>query len=87
MTLSPRLSSRIWAIQKEIKDAYPKKVCHMSTRHVKKKEKEERRKKNIYIAHVQEKNTKREREIDHPMEFIRYPPKIFHTLAPLDQVV
>ena len=31
------------------------------------------------------KNTKR--EIDHPMEFTHYPPKIFHTLAPLDQVV
>ena len=43
-----------------------------------------RRKKNI--VHVQEKNTKR--EIDHPMEFIHYPQKnIFHTLAPLDQVV
>jgi len=27
----------VWAIQKEIKDAYPKKVCHMPTRHVKKK--------------------------------------------------
>ena len=81
MSLSPRLSSRIWAIQKEIKDAYPKKVCHMSTRHVEKKREE----KKIYIAHVQEKNTKR--EIDHPMEFIHYPPKIFHTLAPLDQVV
>ena len=63
MTLSPRLPSRIWAIQKEIKryipkggmphaqkawqkekkkkkrkDAYPKKVCHMSTRPVKKRE-------------------------------------------------
>ena len=25
--------------KKEIKDAYPKKVCHMPTRHVKKKEK------------------------------------------------
>ena len=35
MSLSPRLSSRIWAIQKEIKDAYPKKVCHMPKRHVK----------------------------------------------------
>jgi hypothetical protein len=66
MSLSPRLSSRIWAIQKEIKmhtqrryttcpkgmtmkkkrkDAYPKKVCHMSTRHVKKKRDE----KKIYI--------------------------------------
>ena len=48
-----------------------------------KKKKEEKIK---YIAHVQEKNTKR--EIDHPMEFIHYPQKnIFHTLAPLDQVV
>jgi len=27
------------------------------------------------------------REIDHTKEFIHYPPKIFHTLAPLDQVV
>src|SRR6185295_5269053 len=30
----------VWAIQKEIKDAYRKKVCHMPTRHVKKKERE-----------------------------------------------
>jgi len=29
----------VWAIEKEIKDAYPKKVCHMPTMHVKKKEK------------------------------------------------
>ena len=29
----------VWAIKKEIKDAYPKKVCHMPTRHVKKREK------------------------------------------------
>ena len=39
----------------------------------------------IYIAHIEEKNTRR--EIDHANEFIHYPPKIFHTLAPLDQVV
>ena len=26
----------MWAMQKEIKDAYPKKVCHMLTEHVKK---------------------------------------------------
>ena len=31
------------AMQKEIKDAYPKKVCHMPTRHVKKKKREEKR--------------------------------------------
>ena len=68
--------------KRERKDAYPKKVCHMSIRHVEKK----RKKYNIYRAHVEEKNTKR--EIDHPMEFIHYPQKnIFHTLAPLDQVV
>ena len=71
--------------KKERKDAYPKKVCHMSTRHVKKGEKEERRKNKIYSPCPRKKY--KEREIDHPMEFIRYPPKIFHTLAPLDQVV
>ena len=65
--------------QEKRKDAYPKKVCHMSTRHVEKK------KRKKYIAHVQEKNTRR--EIDHAKEFIHYPPKIFHTLAPFDQVV
>ena len=66
--------------QEKRKDAYPKKVCHMSTRHV---EKKEEKKKNI--AHVQEKNTRR--EIDHTKEFIHYAPKIFHTLAPFDQIV
>ena len=41
-TMSISLQSyryNVWAIQKEIKDAYPKKVCHMPTRHVNKKEK------------------------------------------------
>ena len=42
MSLSPRLSSRIWAIQKEIKDAYPKKVCHMPKRHDNEKKREKR---------------------------------------------
>ena len=31
------LPSWIWAMQKEIKDAYPKKACHMLKRHVRKK--------------------------------------------------
>ena len=53
----------------------------MSTIHVERKREE--KKKNI--AHVQEKNTGR--EINHAKEFIHYPPKIFHTLAPLDQIV
>ena len=93
---SQKPSSKIWAIQKEIKEAYPKKVCHMPKRHKKKSakkrekmhtqrryatcpqdmSKKKRRRKNI--AHVQEKNTRR--EIDHTKEFIHYPPKIFpHT--------
>ena len=50
-TMSISLQSycyNVWAIQKEeIKDAYPKKVCHMPTRHVKKKRKEKRK-----IVHI-----------------------------------
>ena len=37
----------LWAIQKEIKDAYPKKVCHMPTRHVKKKERKDAHPKKV----------------------------------------
>ena len=37
-SLSPKLPSGMLAVQKEIKDAYPKKVCHMLIEHVKKKE-------------------------------------------------
>ena len=80
MTLSPRLPSRIWAIQKEIKDAYPKKVRHVPKRHEKKECQEKRKdaypkkvcnmsqdmsKKreaiHTHTAHVQEKNTERDR--------------------------
>ena len=53
--------------------------------HVHKTCQKKREKKNIYSPCPRKKNTKR--EIDHPMEFIHYPPKIFHTLAPFDQVV
>ena len=35
-SFSLKWPSRMWAMQKEIKDAYPKKVCHMLKRHVKK---------------------------------------------------
>ena len=55
----------------------------MSTRHVKKKREE----KNIYIYSPCPRKKYTKREIDHPIEFTYYPPKIFHTLAPLDQVV
>ena len=68
--------------QEKRKDAFPKKVCHMSTRHVKKKK---RRKKKQYSPCLRKKYTRR--EIDHTKEFIHYPPKIFHTLAALDQIV
>ena len=57
----------VWAIQKEIKDAYPKKVCHMPTRHVKERERE---RKDAYpkkvchmpTRHVKKKKIKKERE-------------------------
>jgi hypothetical protein len=50
----------VWAIQKEIKDAYPKKVCHMPTRHVKKREKMHTQRR--YATHPQGVSKKRERE-------------------------
>ena len=50
--------------KKREKDAYPKKVCHMPTRHVRKKKKEKK------IAHIQER-----REMVHDKEFIHHPPK------------
>ena len=73
----------VWAIQKEIKDAYPKKVCHMPTRHVKKKERKREKKK---IAPIQRKRKRNKREMIHTKKFIHHPPKIYyHTLAHLDQ--
>ena len=51
MTLSPRLPSRIWAIQKEIKDAYPKKVYHMLKKHDKRRrEKMHTQKRYCYMS-------------------------------------
>ena len=51
----------VWAIQKEIKDAYPKKVCHMPTRHVKKK-REKMHTQRRYATHPQGVSKKKERE-------------------------
>ena len=59
MSLSPRLSSRIWAIQKEIKDAYPKKVCHMPKRHDNEKKE---RKDAWYATCPQDMSKKKEKE-------------------------
>ena len=92
----------VWAIQKEeIKDAYPKKVCHMPTRHVKKKEKKRCiPKEGMPHAHKAcQKKRKKEKEkenIAHTKEIYKgdkihikefYPPstKNIHTLAHLDQ--
>ena len=64
MTLSPRLSSRIWAIQKEIKDAYPKKVCHMPKRHDKKKSAKKKRK-DAYpkkVCHMSTRHVKKKKK-------------------------
>ena len=73
----------MWAMQKEIKDAYPKKVYHMLTEHVTGKKMHtqrryatcpqgmsERKKKEKKIAHIQER-----REMVHDKEFIHHPPK------------
>ena len=74
MTLSPRLSSRIWAIQKEIKDAYPKKVCHMPKRHKKKsaKKREKMHTQKRYVTCPQymlkEKEKRRKKNIAHVQE-------------------
>ena len=68
------------AMQKEIKDAYPKKVCHMPTRHVKKKEREKD------SPYPKKKRKRNKREMIHTTEFIHQPLKIYsHTLAHLDQ--
>ena len=86
----------VWAIQKEIKDAYPKKVCHMPTRHVKKKG-EKMHTQRRCATHPQGVSKKRRKrkyspyqkyykgERNHIKEF--HPPstKNIHTLAHLDQ--
>ena len=54
--------------EKRIKDAYPKKVCHM-LRHVKKKEREEKKE----ISPFQK---ERKKEMVHTKGFIYHPPKI-----------
>jgi hypothetical protein len=60
MTLSPRLPSKMWATQKEIKVAYPKKVCHMSQKACQKKEKDAYPKKvcHMLTMHVKKKKKK-----------------------------
>ena len=63
--------------KKRIKDAYPKKICHM-LRHVKKKKKKE--KIDPYPKR------KKKREMVHTKEFIHHPPKIYTHLHILIKV-
>ena len=63
-TLSQKYIKDMGLCKKKIKDAYPKKVCHM-LRHVKKKEE---------IAPYPKR--KKKREMVHTKEFIHHPPKI-----------
>ena len=73
MTLSPRLSSRIWAIQKEIKDAHPKKVCRMPKRHDnEKKRKEKRRIPKEGMPHVHKTCQKKEEEEEEKYIYIAH---------------
>jgi hypothetical protein len=81
--------------EKEIKDAYPKKVCHMLTRHVKKKKKERCIPKEG-MPHALKACQKKERDSPCPTRkrkreswsmswFIHHSTKNIHTLAHLDQ--
>jgi len=59
----------MWVMQKEIKDAYPKKVCHMLKRHVRKKK---IKKKDAYpkkVCHMPTRHVKkREKDSPHPLK-------------------
>ena len=91
--LSQKYIKDMGLCKKKIKDAYPKKVCHM-LRHIKKKE----RIKDAYpkkvchmLRHVKKKRERKDsplskkREMVHTKEFIHHPPKNIHILAHLDQ--
>ena len=68
-TLSQKYIKDMGLCKKKIKDAYPKKVCHM-LRHVKTKEKKRKEKIAPYPKR------KKKREMVHTKEFIHQPQKI-----------
>jgi len=84
-----KLLSRMWAIQKEIKDAYPKKVCHMLTELVTQKKGKKEKKMHTQRRYatcpqgMSERKKKEKkiahiqerREMVHDKEFIHHPPK------------
>ena len=89
-------------MQKETKDAYPKKVCHMLKRHVRKKKIKKRciPKKGMPHAHKACQKEKKEKDSPHPWKIKKrdgsckgvHPSstkknKYSHTIAHLDQIV
>jgi len=70
-SLSPKLPSGIWAMQKEKKDAYPKKVCHMLTEHVKKRDANPKKVCHIPTRHVKKKETKGSPCLTFPTQSLR----------------
>ena len=53
-------------MQKEIKDAYPKKVCHMLKRHVRKKRKMHTQRRYATCPQGMSKRKKKEKDSPHP---------------------
>ena len=68
--------------ERERKDVYPKKVCHMPTRRVKKRVKEKEKKRKRKYSPYQKKFI---REKIHMKEFHRPSTKNIHTHAHIDQ--
>ena len=60
----------------KIKHAYPKKVCHMPTRHVKKREREKKREEKKDSPYPKKKKKKKQERDGSYKEFIHHPPKI-----------
>ena len=77
-TLSQKYVKDMGLCKRKIKDAYPKKVCHMPTRHVKKQD-------SPYPKKKKEKNRKRNKR-DGSYKAVHIPSsKNIHTLTHLDQ--
>ena len=95
-TLSQKYIKDMWLCKKKIKDAYPKKVCHM-LRHVKKKRIKDAYPKKVchMLRHVKKKENKRkdsplskkkEKVRDGAYKGVHTPStKNIHTVAHLDQ--
>ena len=69
----------------KIKDAYPKKVCHMPTRHVKKKEGEKKKRREKNSPYPKKKKQERDDFIQRSSSTTDQKYTSIHTLAHLDQ--